>query len=388
MPDDQAEQPDPLLMIPGPTNLPCEVREALSGPGFYHRGERMAKLLRRCTDGLRQLMGTRGDVITLTSSGTGALEAAITSFLSPGERVLAVEGGKFGERLGEIARCFGADVQALAVEPGRAVDPEDLRTALRGADYAAVLCAFNETSTGVMHPIASVSDAAHDAGAMVIVDTVSCLGGCPVLTDEWALDVVAAGSQKCLMLPPGLAFVGVRDDAWQRSESATMPRYYFDLQKARESLHRGQTPYTPATSLIAALAAALDRIEAEGLENVFRRHAAMAAAVCAAMQAAGLKLFAQEGARSPTVTAVCSPEGIDSVELVAWLRENRGVLISGGQGDLKGRIFRIGHMGTVRLAEVERTLRALADGLNALGYTCDADEMLVAAREAASSGEG
>lgn len=376
---------DPLLMIPGPTNLPEEVRQAMGGPGFYHRGERMAALLERCTDGLRRLMGTGGDVFTLTSSGTGAVEAAVTNFLSAGDEALAVGGGKFGERLGEIARAFGAEVTDLQVEPGSPADPQRVRDALAGARCRAVLCAYNETSTGVLHPISEIASAARDAGALIIVDTVSCLGGTPVLMDEWGLDVVAAGSQKCLMLPPGLAFVGVRDEAWPAAERSTMPAYYFDLRRARQSLRKGQTPYTPATLLVAALAAALDRIEREGLENVFARHASMAAGVRAAMEAAGLKLLAEQGFRSPTVTAVRSP--VDSVELVSLVRERHGVLISGGQGALKGRIFRIGHMGMVDEHMIERTLRAVADGLNALGHGCDADEMIAAAREAAEAGE-
>lgn len=374
---------DPLLMIPGPTNLPPEVREALGAPGFYHRGEQMAALLKRCEDGLRTLMGLTGDALILTASGTGALEASIANFFSPGDRVLAIEGGKFGERMGEIAAAFGASVTSLTVEAGRAADSREVAAAVTRSRPRAVLTVHNETSTGVMHPVRAIAAAAKAAGAICVADCVSCLGGVPVKGDAWGIDVIAAGSQKCLMLPPGLSFVGVSDGTWPLAESSTMPRYYFDLQKARESQAKGQTPYTPATGLIAGLAASLDRIEAEGLDHVFARHASMAAATRAAVEAAGLMLFAEEGARSHTVTAVHSP--VDSVKLVALLREEHGVVISGGQGDLKGRIFRIGHMGTVTLAEIERTLEALADGLANLGYECDATEMVAAAREAAAA---
>ena len=372
---------DPLLMIPGPTNLPPEVREVLGAASFYHRGEKMASLLKRCERGLSRLMGLTGDVLILTSSGTGALEAAITSLLSPGDRVLAIEGGKFGERMAQIASAFGAQVTSLEVEPGRSADPTDVADAITASHPRAVLTVYNETSTGVMHPIRAIAAAAKAGGARTLVDCVSCLGGVPVDADDRGLDVIVAGSQKCLMLPPGLGFAGVSEGAWPLVESAEMPRYYFDLQRARESLQKGQTPFTPATGLIAALAVALDLIEAEGLDCVFARHAAMAAATRAAMEAAGLELFAEEGARSETVTAVRSP--VDSVKLVALLREDHDVLISGGQGDLKGRIFRIGHMGTVTLAQIERTVEALADGLSNLGYKCDAEEMIAAAREAA-----
>ncbi len=376
---------DPLLMIPGPTNLPPEVRDALSGPGFYHRGEQMSELLARCTRGLQGLMGTTGDVLTLASSGTGALEAAITGFLSPGDRVLAIEAGKFGERLREIAAAFGADVTSLTVAPGHAVHPDEVSKALDGADYRALLTVYNETSTGVMHPIREIAAAARQAGALVICDCVSCLGGIEVQADEWGIDVVCAGSQKCLMLPPGLAFVGVRDEAWPATERAEMPSYYFDLQKARAKLRDGQTPYTPATTLIAGLGAALDLIEAEGREAVFARHARMADATRAAMEAAGLQLFAEATARSRTVTAVHSP--VDSVKLVGYLRDTHNVLISGGQGDLKGRIFRVGHMGAVRIEQIEQTVEALADGLSNLGHECDGAAMVNAAREAAEASE-
>lgn len=376
---------DPLLMIPGPTNLPAPVREALSGPGFYHRGEHMAGLMQRCTQGLRRLMGLTGDVLILTSSGTGAVEAAIVNFLSPGDRVLAVVGGKFGERMGEIAARFGAQVDALTVEPGRAVDPEDVRGRLAGGGFRAVLCVHNETSTGVTHPIADVVAGARAAGALTITDCVSCLGGVPVYADAWGLEVIAAGSQKCLMLPPGLAFVGVREDVWPVAEQARMPRYYFDLRAARDSLTRGQTPFTPSTALIAALAAALDLIETEGLDAVFARHHALAEGTRAAVTAAGLELFAQPGFRSDTVTAVRAPDDLDSVALVRFVRERHNVLISGGQGELKGRIFRIGHMGMVDLCMLERTLEAVADGLANLGHECDASAMIEALRAAAGA---
>lgn len=376
---------DPLLMIPGPTNLPPAVREALGGPGFYHRGEYMAALLERCTGGLRRLMGLTGDALILTSSGTGAVEAAIVNFLSPGDRVLAVDGGKFGERMGEIAAIYGAQVEVLSVEAGRAVDPGELRARLATGDFRAVLCVHNETSTGVTHPIADVAAAAREAGAIIITDCVSCLGGVPVRADAWGLDVIAAGSQKCLMLPPGLAFVGVRADAWPLVEQARMRRHYFDLAAARDSLAKGQTPFTPATNLIAALGAALDLIDAEGLDAVFARHHALAEATRAAMLAAGLELFAQAGFRSDTVTAVHSPAGVDSSALTRLVRERHNVLISGGQGELKGRIFRIGHMGMADLPMIERTLEAVADGLTNLGHECDAAAMIDAARSAAGA---
>jgi len=267
---------DDLLMIPGPTNLPEPVRQALAQPSIYHRGERAAQLLATWTEGLKPLFGTEGDVLILTSSGTGGLEAAVTNFLSPGERVLCVEAGMFGERLGDIAESFGARVSRCRFAHGQAADPELVRDDLERGDFRAVLCAHNETSTGVMHDVAALAEVAREAGCLVIVDSISCLGGVPVLMDEWGLDVVVAGSQKCLMLPPGLAFVAVRPGSWAASEAARMPRYYFDLRKALESLEKGQTPYTPNMSLLVALEASLQLIEGEGLAHVFARHQAMA----------------------------------------------------------------------------------------------------------------
>jgi aspartate aminotransferase-like enzyme len=377
---------DPLLMIPGPTNLPDEVREALARPSIYHRGDEAAELIARCEQGLKKLLGTEGDALILTCSGTGAMEAAITSSLSPGDDVLCVEAGKFGERMGDIAEAFGANVTRCHFEYGRAADPGEVAAALVDGRYRAALCAVNETSTGMAHPIDEIAAVATEAGAFVIADCVSCLGGVAVDMDARGLALVAAGSQKCLMLPPGLAVVGVSPQAWEKIEQATMPRYYFDLTRARESAAKGQTPWTVNTSLLAGLVASLDLIEAEGIERVFARHRAMASAVRAAMTAGGLELFADPGHASETVTAIKSPAGVDSVELVRRVWESGGVLISGGQGDLKGRIFRIGHMGRVDLGEVLRTVEAVAGGLVALGHECDAGEMLVAA-ELAGAGD-
>ncbi len=373
---------DPLLMIPGPTNLPDEVREALARPSVYHRGDEAAALLDRCNRGLKELLGTSGDALLLTSSGTGAMEAAVTNFLSPGDRALAVQAGKFGERLGDIAAAFGADVSRCEFECGAAADPNVVAEALAANEYKAVLCVYNETSTGVTHPLAEIAAVACDAGCCVIADCVSCLGGVPVLMDEWGVDVVAAGSQKCLMLPPGLAIAGVGADAWERAADPGMPRYYFDLHAARASAAKGQTPFTPNTSLLAGLAAALDLIEAEGVASVFARHRAMAIAVRAAVEAGGLAMFSDPAFASNTVTAIHAPDGVDSSELVKRVWESHRVLISGGQGELQGRIFRIGHMGTVQLPDVLKTLEAVGTELAAMGHGCDMAAMLDAAESA------
>jgi len=296
--------------------------------------------------------------------------------------VLSVEAGKFGERLGDLAHVFGAQVSRCRFAYGQAADPSVVRDDLRHGDFDALLCVHNETSTGVMHDLQALAEVARRAGCLCIADCVSCLGGVPVLMDEWGVDVMAAGSQKCLMLPPGFAFVAVGPRAWERAESAAMPRYYFDLEKARDAAAKGQTPYTPNTNLLVALEVSLRLIEGEGLERVFARHRAMAHAVRSAIRAAGLQLFADPAHASDTVTAVRSPEGVDSVELVRTIWERHRVMISGGQGVLRGRIFRIGHMGTVQLSDVLRTLEAVADGLELLGCSRDSGAMAAAAERA------
>lgn len=371
---------DVLLMIPGPTNLPPQVREALGRPAFYHRGKGFADLLAACTDGLRQVFQTSDDVLILTSSGTGAVEAALVTTLSPGDRVLAVQGGKFGERMVEIATVYGAEVDVLHVEPGRAADPDEVRARLAG--HAALLFVQNETSTGVRQDADLLAAAAHEAGALTVVDTVSSMGGMPIPVQEWGLDAVASGSQKALMLPPGLAFVSMNDAAWAAAEKARMPRFYLDLVAARESLAKGQTPWTPNVSMIRALKAALDMILEEGLPQVWRRHRALAEATRAAVAAMGLELFADREHASDVVTAVKAPEGVDSQVLVKRVRDNHGVLISGGQEELKGKIFRVGHMGCCQIDDVLRTVSAICTELKELGTTLGQGKTLRAAQEA------
>jgi aspartate aminotransferase-like enzyme len=371
---------DLLLMIPGPTNLPPEVQEALGRPAFYHRGNDFAELIAACNSGLKRVFQTGNDVFVLTSSGTGAVEAAVVNVLSPGDRVLAIDGGKFGERLGEIAAAFGARVDVLTVEPGRAADPADVTSRLSG--HKALLFVQNETSTGVRQDADLLAAAASAAGAITVVDTVSSMGGMSIPCDRWGLDVVASGSQKAFMLPPGLAFVSMSPRAWEASASATMPRSYFDLRAAKKSLDKGQTPFTPNVNMVRALGVALDLILAEGLDKVWRRHHALAEACRASMKAMGLQLFADEPHASDVVTAVKSPDGVSSKDLVGRVRDNHRILISGGQGDLAGKIFRIGHMGCCQIDDLLRTLEATGLELQALGAKADLAAGLDAARAA------
>ena len=354
---------DLLIMIPGPTGLPPEVREALSRPAIGHRSQAFAELIDECTAGMKYVFQTDNDLLILTSSGTGGLEAAIANFLSPGDPVLAVSVGNFGERIGTIAEIYGADVTWLRFEWGQAADVSAVKVALDEKDYRAILFTQNETSTAIANPVPELAEAAAEAGALTIVDAISGMGGIEVRTDEWELDVVIAGSQKTLMLPPGLAFVSVSERAWRAAERAKMPKYYFDLTRAREYLARGQTPYTPNTSLFLALQASLRLIRAEGLEKTWARHAQAAKAVREGVRYLGLELFGDQRYASNVVTAFLPPDGVGPKQISDCMFDRHSILITGGQGELRGHILRIGHLGTIDMAQVERTLSALREAL-------------------------
>ena len=365
-------------MIPGPTILPPEVREALSRPSMYHRGDEFAALLDECDRGLRALFGTAEPVLILSSSGTGGVEAAIVNTLSPGDRVLAIDCGKFGERIGHIAAAFGANVDFMQVEYGQAANPEEVAARLAQAPYRALLFVLNETSTGVKQPGPALASAAADHGAMIIVDCVSGLGGMPVDMEAAGYTAAASGSQKALMLPPGLAFVTLSQSGQQAAATATMPKYYFNLPKALAALAKGQTPYTPNVNMIVALQASLRLIAAEGPSQFQARHRKLSAACRAAARAAGLDLLAADDCASDVVTAIKSPVGLDSGQLVKRLREKHNILISGGQDALKGKIFRIGHLGACRLADLQQTWEKIVLELDDLGHTCEVNEITAA----------
>lgn len=371
------------MMVPGPTILPPEVRDALARPSIYHRGEHFAAMLAECVVGLQSLLGTAEMPVLLTSSGTGAVEAMVVNTLSPGDRVLAIQSGKFGERMGQIAAAYGASVTGLRVEPGAAAEPDRVEEALSKADYAALLFVYNETSTGVKQPAAELAAVAARHGVMPLADCVSAAAGMPIALDEWGLAGVAAGSQKALMLPPGLAVVALGAAGMAATAEARMPRFYFDLSKAASAQGKGQTPYTPNVSLVVALQAALRLILAEGIAAFQERHRRLARACRAAARAAGLELLvSDEGQASDVVTAVRSPVGIDSGAIVKAVAANHGIVISGGQDELRGKIFRIGHMGAAQLADLVRTWEAVAVETTSLGYRCSTEECISAAEAA------
>lgn len=379
------------LRIPGPTPLPDPVREAGGRQMVNHRGPEFKALLGRVTEALQRGFRTQHDVVILTSSGTGALEAAIVNHCSPGDRVLAVSIGAFGDRFARIATRYGADVTTLAVRWGTAAEPAAVAQALRamraaGGPAQAVLLTHNETSTGVTNPIEALAAAIRstEPEALILVDGISGLGAVPFETDAWDLDVVATGSQKSWMVPPGLAMVSVSPRAWSAAERASMPRFYFDLAAHRDSAARGETPWTPAVGVCFALDVALQMIEREGYPAVFARHAACGAAARAGLAALGFRLFADPAHASDTVTAAVLPDGLTWANLNPALRA-RGLVVAGGQGALSGQIFRLGHLGAVTVNEVLAAIEIIEATVVELGWPLERGRALTLALRAADA---
>ena len=352
-----------MLFIPGPVTVPENVLAAMSKPLIDHRGPHFAALAKRIDEGLRPIYGTQNaDIILLGSSGTGGLEAAIASTFSPGDTVLAAPVGVFGQRLIAIAKTYGINVDVLETDLGYALDPNALKERL-GADtqrrYKGILLTHNETSTGVQNDMARIAPIVREHGALTIVDSVSGLGATEFLMDEWGYDIVVSASQKVLAAPPGVAMVAVSPRAWKAIEDSKTPRFYFDLLKAREFARQGQTPWTPPVSVLFALDAALQHYHHEGAEKEWHRHAMYAQAIRAAFNALDLPVFSQPDAHSVTVVAGRVPQGVEAATLLRKLREERGVLLSGGQLELKGKIIRMGTMGDVSQTDVLGALGAL-----------------------------
>jgi serine---pyruvate transaminase len=347
------------LMAPGPTPVPPEVLAAGAAPVLHHRGPDFRALMRRCLERLQDVCRTEHDVLLFTASGSAAFESAVVNLLSPGARVLSVAAGEFGERWSALATAYGADVQELRYAWGETPRPDDVRTSTEETGAELVFLVHSETSTGVVSDVRALTEAAHDAGALVVVDAVSSLGAIPVETDAWSLDVVVAGSQKALMTPPGLSLAVVSPPAWERAASATNPRFYFDWARTKAQLDTGTTPFTPAVSLVAALDKALELLLEEGLEAAFARHAALGRACREGAKAMGLELFSPDEDRSAVVTAIQTPAGVDARELVLALRDRFGITVAGGHGDLASRLFRIGHIGYYDVFDITTALAAV-----------------------------
>ena len=369
------------LFAPGPTPLPPEVLSAIARPIIHHRTPQFRRLFKSVLEDLKYVFQTQQPVIVLASSGTGAMEAAVSNLLSPGDEVLVVRGGKFGERWAEICEAYGVTPVNIDVEWGKAVDPKMVEEAFKThPQVKALMWQASETSTGVKHPTKELAALCQRYGALSVVDGITAIGVFDVPMDEWGLDVVVGGSQKAFMLPPGLAFIAMSEKAWKMVKDGKSPRYYFDLEKERKAQEKGDTAYTPAVSMIMGLRASLDLIKKEGLKEIFARHAKLAKATREAMKALGLELLAPESP-SEAVTAVKVPSGLDGGDIVSILRDKYGVTIAGGQSQLKGKIFRLSHMGYVSKADMLLAIGMVEVVLKELGYSVDLGKGVAKAQE-------
>lgn len=353
------------LRIPGPIPVDKQILQAMAAPMINHRGREFKEILYRTTEGLKQVFDTEEDVYILTSSGTGAMEAAIVNTLSPGDKVINATIGIFGERFGLIAQRYGAEVISCSAPYGNAIEPEQLRKALKAnPEVKAVLVTHNETSTGVtndLEVLANIVKAEFDK--LILVDGISSVCSIPIHTDDWGLDVVASASQKGWMLPPGLAFISFSKKAWEANARAEMPRFYFDLSQYSTYFEIGQPPYTPSLSCMFALDLALERIKAEGLARVFERHAEIGSLTREGIHKLGLSLFPHQTVASDTVTAISVPTSVNAAQLLQDLRQDHNVVLAGGQQSLSGKIIRIGHMGFCTEDEIQETLLAIKAAL-------------------------
>ncbi len=374
---------EPNLRIPGPTALPPTVREAGGRQMVNHRGEEFKALLKRVEAGVKPYFGTTCDVVMLTCAGTGALEATVVNTLSPGDPVLAVTIGSFGDRFASIAEAYGAAVTRLDVEWGEAAAAADVRAAaaaVRG--LRAVLLTHNETSTGVTNDIPALAAAIREVApeALILVDAISALGAVPFEMDAWGLDLVVTGSQKAWMSAPGMAMAAVGPRAWAAGETARMPRFYLDLKRHRDAAVNGETPWTPAVAVMYQIDEGLRLMQAEG-DGVFARHRACAAMTRAGLRAIGFNLLADDAVASQTVTAAWVPDGVDWKAFNAALRA-RGLVLAGGQGKLKGRIFRVGHLGSVTTDEILAAIGVIEAVAIEHGMAVQAGEAVAAAQRA------
>lgn len=357
------------LRIPGPTPVPDQILDAMTAQMINHRGPAFKELLERVTLRLKEFFQTENDLYVMTSSGTGAMEASIVNTLSPGDRVLALTIGSFGQRYVQIAEAFGADVVKLEAPYGKAINPDDVDKRLSDdPTIKAVIVTHNETSTGVTNPLRSIAEVTRSHDRLLLVDAISSIGSIDLPVDAWECDVVSTASQKGWMSPPGLSMISVSGRAWEAWKTSTMPRFHWDFGQLRSYFERGQTPWTPAVSTFYALDAGLEAIAREGLANVFERHASVARRARDGARALGLSLLAEEEVASNTVTAINAPQGIDLAQLLKICREEYGLVLAGGPGPLAGKVFRIGHLGHVNEDDIDVVIDTLREVLQRLGF--------------------
>lgn len=369
------------LRIPGPTPVAPRIQRAMNRPMVGHRSGEFSKMLTETLERAKQVFRTEQAVMVVSGSGTAGLEMAVANLVSPGDTVLVLVTGVFGDRFTKIAAAYGANVKRLDVEWGMGIDPYAVQEAL-AADPAikVVFATQSETSTGVANDIQGIGKVVREFGKLFVVDAVSSLGAMELKMDEWGVDICVTGSQKALMLPPGLALIAVSERAWEAIDTNQNPRFYLDLRAYKKSLKDQTTPYTPAVSLIYGLAESLAMLEEEGYENSFRRHLLMRDMVRAAVKALRLPFFAEETYASPTVTAV-KGDGFDPEAVRKIMRQEFGIVLAGGQQHLKGKIFRIGHMGYMTPLEMLSTIAALEVALKKVGWEFELGSGVRAAQE-------
>jgi len=357
------------LLAPGPTQVSPEVLLAMAQPILHHRAPEFVTLLDRVKKDLQWIYQTANDVLILVSSGTGGMEGSVSNFFSPGDKVITVNGGKFGERWTKICKAYGVVAEEIKVEWGHAVDPAQIKAALeKDPTIKGVFTTASETSTGVAHPIQEIGEIVKGyPNCLMIVDAVSALGVFDIRTDEWGIDIMVTGSQKALALPPGLAFVSVSNKAWAQGESAKNPKFYFNFKKERDALSKNQTAFTSAVSLVVGLDQSLKMMKEEGLQNVFASCGKLALATREAMKGIGLNLFPKK-CPSDSVTAVEAPEGYDGQQIYKDLRTKYGITAAGGQDQLKGKVFRIANMGYIDTFDVIIAVSAIEMVLKGMGH--------------------
>lgn len=369
------------LYAPGPTPVPEDVLVEMAKPILHHRTPAFEGVVAEVRAGLKWIFQTKEEVLIFAASGSGAMEGAVVNILSQDDRALIVDGGKFGERWWKICKAYGLQYDVIKVEWGQAVRVEDIAAKLQEKDYRAVYVQASETSTGVAHPIQEIAALVkkHE-NTVLVVDGITAVGVFHLPMDEWGIDVLVSGSQKALQLPPGLAFAAVSAKAWKLVEKSNLPKFYFNFQSEKKNILQNTTAYTPAVSLIQGLKLVLQKMQAEGLENIFKRHAKMAEATREAAKSIGLKLFAPEHP-SAAVSAICGPAGMDTGKIVKYLRDQLNMTIAGGQDDAKGKIFRIGHLGYYDAMDIITVWSAVEMALSNMGYKFTKGRGVAAAME-------
>ncbi|MCD6353432.1 MAG: alanine--glyoxylate aminotransferase family protein [Proteobacteria bacterium] len=370
------------LLAPGPTPIPPNVLGAMAEPIIHHRAPVFVKVLEEIRERLKYLFQTKNEVLMFASTGTGAMEGSVTNTLCKGDKALVIRGGKFGERWAEICEAYGVVPKCIDVTWGEAVDPRVIQEELENdPDIRAVFIQASETSTGVVYPIKKIAEIVRKFdNTIFVVDAISGVGVFELPFDKWDIDVLVGGSQKSLMLPPGLAFAALSDKAWSFVERSDIPKYYFNFKKELKSLKDNQTAWTSAVSLVMGLNESLKMIQAEGLDNVFKRHTRLAEATRAGARALGLELFAPNNP-SNSVTAIKAPDGIDGQKIVKILRDKHNITIAGGQSQAKGKIFRVAHLGYVDTYDIIIVISALEMTLRELGYEVELGKGVKAAVE-------